>query len=98
MHSLASHALKRLSKRQIQPTSHQADLCQDPPRWVPATQVHGEGIFITFDESMIRKLEEIDAVTARNVPAAGHRGWHNSRKLDSDEAYQGIRMRCSTSH
>lgn len=69
-----------------------ADLCKDAPRWVPATQVHGEGIFIRFDEAEIRKWEGRDAVTARNANLlAGHRGWRNSRKLDPDEAYPGIR-------
>lgn len=69
-----------------------ADLCKDPPRWVPATQVHGEGIFITFDEAMIQKWEGRAAVTARNANLlSGHRGWRNSRKLDPDEAYPGIR-------
>jgi hypothetical protein len=69
-----------------------ADLCKDPPRWVPATQVHGEGIFIRFDEAEILKWEGRAAVTARNANLlAGHRGWRNSRKLDPNEAYPGIR-------
>jgi hypothetical protein len=69
-----------------------ADLCKDPPRWVPATQVHGEGIFIRFDEAEILKWEGRGAVKVRNDNLlAGHRGWRNSRKLDPDEAYPGIR-------
>lgn len=69
-----------------------AALCKDPPRWVPATQVHGEGIFITFGEAIIQEWESRDAVMARDVNLlSGHRGWRNSRKLDPDEAYPGIR-------
>jgi hypothetical protein len=69
-----------------------ADLCKDPPRWVPATQVHGEGIFLRFDETEIRQWEARDAVKTRNDKLlAGHRGWRNSRKLDPNEAYPGIR-------
>jgi hypothetical protein len=69
-----------------------ADLCKAAPRWVPATQVHGEGIFITFDETEIQKWEGRSAVKARNDNIlAGHRGWRNSRKLDPAEGYPGIR-------
>lgn len=69
-----------------------ANLCKDAPRWAPATQVHGEGIFIRFDEAEIQKWQGRDTVTARNDNLlAGHRGWRNSRKLDPDEAYPGIR-------
>src|SRR5258707_9275373 len=39
-----------------------ADLCKEPPRWVPATQVHGEGIFLRFDEAEIRTWEGRGAV------------------------------------
>jgi len=69
-----------------------ADLCKDPPQWVPATQVHGEGIFLRFDEAEIRSWEGRHAVEARNDKlVAGHHGWRNSRKLDPGEAYPGIR-------
>src|SRR5580704_10236510 len=69
-----------------------ADLCKDPPRWVPATQVHGEGIFLRFDEAEILRWEGRRAVIVRNDNLfAGHRGWRNSRKLDPDEFYPGIR-------
>jgi hypothetical protein len=69
-----------------------ADLCKDPPRWVPATEVHGEGIFIRFDENELQKWEARAAVQARNANLlTGHRGWRNARKLDPNEAYPGIR-------
>jgi hypothetical protein len=69
-----------------------ADLCKAAPQWVPATQVHGEGIFITFDEAQVEEWQARDAVIVRNDNLfAGHRGWRNSRKLDPDESYPGIR-------
>jgi len=69
-----------------------ADLCRGAPAWVPATQVHGEGIFIRFDEAEIQGWEERAAVGARNAKLfAGHRGWRNSRRLNPDEAFPGIR-------
>ncbi|WP_199261570.1 DrmB family protein [Paracoccus binzhouensis] len=69
-----------------------AALCKDPPKWVPATQVHGEGIFIRFDEKALQCWEARPAVQARDKKlVAGHRGWRNARKLDPDEGYPGIR-------
>lgn len=69
-----------------------AALCKDPPKWVPATQVHGEGIFIRFDEKALQCWEARPAVQVRDKKlVAGHRGWRNARKLDPDEGYPGIR-------
>jgi hypothetical protein len=69
-----------------------AALCKAAPEWVPATQVHGEGIFIRFDEAEITKWEGLASVQGRNAKLlGGHRGWRNSRKLDPDEGYPGIR-------
>lgn len=69
-----------------------AALCKDPPEWVPATQVHGEGIFIRFDEDALKKWESLHSVIARDQKLlAGHRGWRNARKLNPDEGYPGVR-------
>lgn len=69
-----------------------AALCKDPPEWVPATQVHGEGIFIRFDEDALKKWESLHSVIARDHKLlAGHRGWRNARKLNPDEGYPGVR-------
>lgn len=71
---------------------HRAALCKASPNWVPATQVHGEGIFIRFDEDEVAKWEARAGVQQRNGKLfAGHRGWRNSRKLDPNEAYPGVR-------
>jgi len=69
-----------------------ADLCRGRPDWVPATEVHGEGIFLQFDETAIRSWESKDAVEARNsLLMAGHRGWRNARKLDPEKGFPGGR-------
>jgi hypothetical protein len=69
-----------------------ADLCRGRPEWVPATEVHGEGIFLRFDERTVRAWETRDAVKARHVRLmAGHRGWRNARRLDPEKGYPGIR-------
>lgn len=69
-----------------------AGLARLAPDWVPANQVHGEGIFIQFAEEALRTWAELDGV--KRVDAmleAGHRGWRNSRHLDPHEGYPGIR-------
>ena len=69
-----------------------ADLSRKKPDWVPASEVHGEGIFIRFDEKTVAEWERRETVQARSRKLeAGHRGWRNARGLDPDEGYPGIR-------
>ena len=69
-----------------------AALSAESPTWVPAGQVHGEGVFIRFDEDALGEWEEREAVRARDAKlVVGHRGWRNSRKLDPDKSYPGAR-------
>ena len=69
-----------------------AGLARRKPDWVPANQVHGEGIFIQFDEAALRTWAAQDGVERLNgMLEGGHRGWRNSRHLDPNEGYPGIR-------
>ena len=69
-----------------------AALCNDSPDWIPASQVHGEGIFIRFDEAALTSWESKPPVKALSAQLfEGHKGWRNSRKLDPNEGYPGIR-------
>lgn len=69
-----------------------ADLCKNRPEWVPAVEVHGEGIFLTFNENALKKWEANAAVQSRNQKLlAGHRGWRNARRLDPTKGYPGVR-------
>lgn len=69
-----------------------ADLCRSKPEWVPATEVHGEGIFIRFREDAVSAWEGRQAVIDRDrMLLAGHRGWRNARGLSPDEGYPGVR-------
>ena len=69
-----------------------AALCKGKPDWIPASEVHGEGIFIIFDENAVSQWERLDAVKARSQKLEnGHRGWRNSKKLDPNEGYPGVR-------
>lgn len=69
-----------------------ASLARFKPDWVPANQVHGEGIFIQFDEAVLRMWEALVGVQrVDGMLRAGHGGWRNSRHLDPNEGYPGIR-------
>jgi hypothetical protein len=69
-----------------------ADLCKGSPEWVPASEVHGEGIFIRFEEGVVRKWEEKGTVGERGrMLKAGHRGWRNARGLNPEEGFPGVR-------
>ena len=69
-----------------------ASLSRIKPDWVPANQVHGEGIFIQFNEAALVEWEALDGVKkVDNMLRGGHRGWRNSRHLDPSEGYPGIR-------
>lgn len=69
-----------------------ADLCRGVPDWVPATEVHGEGIFLRFSESQVASWEKQATVQSRDAMLrAGHAGWRNARQLDPNKGYPGIR-------
>ncbi|KRE47404.1 DUF1998 domain-containing protein [Paenibacillus sp. Soil522] len=69
-----------------------AGLCRGRPEWAPASEVHGEGIFIQFNEEEVRDWERREAVKERDSNLElGHQGWRNARKLDPVEGYPGIR-------
>ena len=69
-----------------------ASLCREKPEWVPACEVHGEGIFIRFHEDLVKKWERLSSVKDRSVKLeAGHKGWRNARGLSPDAGFPGIR-------
>jgi hypothetical protein len=69
-----------------------AKLSRNKPNWAPANQVHGEGIFIQFDEQALVDWEALPEVKkVDQMLRGGHTGWRNSRHLDPIEGYPGIR-------
>jgi hypothetical protein len=69
-----------------------APLGGSTPDWVPASQVHGEGIFIRFDIDALKTWASVDAVKGLDMRLrAGHRGWRQKRNLDPREGYPGVR-------
>jgi len=69
-----------------------ARLSRSAPDFVPATQVHGEGIFIQFKRDRLEAWAERESVKERDAMLLrGHRGWRHKRKLDPNEGYPGVR-------
>lgn len=69
-----------------------ASLCSGSASWVPASEVHGEGVFIRFKEEQIADWETWPSVRRRDsMLLAGHRAWRSSRRLSPDENYPDIR-------
>jgi hypothetical protein len=75
-----------------QDRSTMAPISRSKPEWVPACEVHGEGIFIQFDESALKDWEAGKAVgDIDQILLGGHRGWRNARHLSPEGDYPGIR-------
>ena len=69
-----------------------ARLTRESPTWIPASEVHGEGIFIRFKEETVATWEKLESVNARNSTLSqGHQLWRSARKLDPTKGYPGIR-------
>ncbi|MEQ8849020.1 DUF1998 domain-containing protein [Botrimarina sp.] len=69
-----------------------ADLCRGVPDWIPATEVHGEGIFLRFAEHEVAQWEARAEVVVRDdMLRSGHVGWRNARQLDPSKGFPGIR-------
>jgi Domain of unknown function (DUF1998) len=69
-----------------------ASLTRDDPTWIPASEVHGEGVFIRFNETVVRAWERSTPVINRNTALLkGHQLWRGARRLDPAKGFPGIR-------
>ena len=65
-----------------------APLSRKPPKWLPAVEVRGEGIFIQFDEASIRTWLSRDAVKKRNDAFFdSHIRWRKARFIEDPADY-----------
>jgi hypothetical protein len=70
-----------------------APIARGAPNWVPATQVHGEGIFLQFsEEALTRWAEGIGPRAQEAELRRGHRGWRARRGLEPDPGFPGLRF------
>lgn len=68
-------------------------ISRNPPTWVPASEIRGEGIFIQFDEDAIRKWESRSDVLDREIHFfEAHRKWRAMRGIDEpSNGFPGMR-------
>ncbi len=72
------------------PDETRAPLCRNLPRWLPTIEVHGEGIFIQFEEEAIQSwLQRVSGLDSEFLEA--HQRWRRLRKLDPETGYPGMR-------
>lgn len=73
------------------PLDRQVPVSRRPPRWVPASEVRGEGIFIRFDETKVAAWCDTAREREQEFLAA-HRQWRRMRNIDPPDAgFPGIR-------
>jgi hypothetical protein len=72
------------------PQEQRVQLSRKAPRWVPTSEVRGEGVFLHFSESAIQdwlaKTGSLDADFFES-----HRRWRTARGLKPDEGYPTLR-------
>lgn len=69
-----------------------APLSRRSPQWIPASEVHGEGIFLQFSESWIASWLYKDEIRTHNTLfAQAHQRWRRERHLDPSIGYPGLR-------
>jgi hypothetical protein len=69
-----------------------APISRQPPKWVPATEIRGEGLFLQFREEEI--VDWVNRCKDRNNEFyRAHRQWRMLRKIPSPElGYTGLRF------
>ena len=75
------------------PEEYRAPLSRQEPKWVPASEVRGEGIFIQFRESAMQEWQQSVPhwKTYEQQSLDAHRRWRRSRSLDPNANYPGVR-------
>jgi hypothetical protein len=75
------------------PGEHIMRISRSNPRWVPAAEVRGEGIFLQFREEAIQVWSQRPDVRALDrIFRTGHRQWRSDRQIpDPEDNYPGIR-------
>lgn len=68
-------------------------LCRENPKWLPASEVRGEGIFLRIREESLTAWQ--DAAEVQHLQQEfldSHKAWRTIRKLDPKEGFPGIRL------
>lgn len=74
------------------PEDFWAPLSRQEPKWVPATEVRGEGLFIQFSEPAIAQWEALPHLKDyKKQSVEAHQRWRTARSLDPNANYPGVR-------
>lgn len=74
------------------PEDYWAPLSRQEPKWIPACEVRGEGLFLQFNESAIAHWENLPQIKAYKTQSEeAHRHWRMARSLDPNINYPGVR-------
>jgi hypothetical protein len=69
-----------------------APLSRQEPKWVPATEVRGEGLFMQFSEQAIAQWEALPQLKEyKKQSVEAHQRWRTARSLDPNANYPGVR-------
>lgn len=68
-------------------------LSRESPRWLPSSEVRGEGIFLRIREEVLLEWQERDEVKQlENEFLESHKAWRKLRNLEPSEGFPGIRL------
>ena len=75
------------------PEGWRAPMTRRPAMWVPAVEVHGEGLFLRFSEAALERwLTGVPGLRERDAAfRAAYRAWRSRRRLDPTRGYPGPR-------
>lgn len=82
-----------LEERSTEASVRSMCISRQPPAWIPATEVRGEGIFIQFSETAVQEWLAQPAVRERDRDfRESHIRWRKARRIEPAEAnYPGMR-------
>jgi len=75
------------------PEDNRGTLSRSPPRWVPASEVRGEGIFLQLAEEKLRAWERGELASERAADLSeAHRRWRIRRRIENPTTgFPGVR-------
>lgn len=74
------------------PEDYKAPLTRQEPKWIPATEVRGEGLFLQLRELTLSQWEALPVVQTYNQQSfEAHQRWRTARSLDPTANYPGVR-------
>ena len=69
-------------------------ICRESPKWLPASEVHGEGIFLRIhEERLLAWQEKLEVLQLQKEFFDSHKAWRKLRNLEPvQDNFPGIRL------